>query len=455
MIQNKSEKHHRIVPIVFVSMALPMAVFGVFILTANALTHDEPAPDDRDLHLVKIIVSDKDNAWVSLQTATRAINPATPDDGALTDLIEGKDWSLEEARTITRANAAALEAFGAAATKPAYQNPDVSDPAKLSMTPVSDLTQVRRLARIAALEARVRTGEGNIDGAFGIAIDTVTIGHAMQASHGLLTEYLVGSAIKQMGLTAIRQIGQSAVVSADQAKNTSQKLESDRNSSPGQANAMKLEYLLTKSQPGTSTRLSDVLSSYGVTTDVNSGSVQSQTDPLVSLADDIGLTRFYYLPNQTLRYLIEDARNHVADAKMNCTQVGASVPAPARLRQRGFGMVFESNAAGKYLADIGRVSLGGISVKRCHESMAVSATQAILGLRAFTVETGGFPSTLDELVPTYLTTVPIDPFDGAPLRYVKETGIVYSVGPNRKDLGGSQGDDWRQMDNPTFTMSAE
>jgi len=55
-------------------------------------------------------------------------------------------------------------------------------------------------------------------------------------------------------------------------------------------------------------------------------------------------------------------------------------------------------------------------------------------------DTGAFPDTLTQLVPTYITEVPPDSFDGLPLRYLHDDGgfTVYSIGPNKKDDGGSQ-----------------
>jgi hypothetical protein len=50
-----------------------------------------------------------------------------------------------------------------------------------------------------------------------------------------------------------------------------------------------------------------------------------------------------------------------------------------------------------------------------------------------------WPNSLQELVPNYLARVPTDPFDGAPLRLGKhkEGVVVYSVGPDGKDNGGT------------------
>ena len=64
---------------------------------------------------------------------------------------------------------------------------------------------------------------------------------------------------------------------------------------------------------------------------------------------------------------------------------------------------------------------------------------ANLALRAFREERGDFPQSLDELAPSYLKSVPLDPFgNGKTLRYrrIDKGGYwVYSVGPDGKDDG--------------------
>jgi len=51
---------------------------------------------------------------------------------------------------------------------------------------------------------------------------------------------------------------------------------------------------------------------------------------------------------------------------------------------------------------------------------------------------GELPQTLTELCPRYLTSAPIDPFDGYPLRFRRSPQgyAVYSVGKDMKDNGG-------------------
>jgi hypothetical protein len=77
-----------------------------------------------------------------------------------------------------------------------------------------------------------------------------------------------------------------------------------------------------------------------------------------------------------------------------------------------------------------------------------------LALRLYAVEHGGeYPQTLDELLPKYLPAVPIDPFASGekPLSYSAddpEAPLVYSVGENGTDEGGSQIPNNRRRANP-------
>jgi hypothetical protein len=66
-----------------------------------------------------------------------------------------------------------------------------------------------------------------------------------------------------------------------------------------------------------------------------------------------------------------------------------------------------------------------------------SATAA-LAIEKHRLAEGRLPETLEELVPKYLEAVPMDPFDGKPLRYKRlEKGYtIFSVGEDGEDNGG-------------------
>ncbi|MGD0770497.1 MAG: hypothetical protein ABSB42_20115 [Tepidisphaeraceae bacterium] len=67
-----------------------------------------------------------------------------------------------------------------------------------------------------------------------------------------------------------------------------------------------------------------------------------------------------------------------------------------------------------------------------------ACAQTAVAMTRFRLDHGMFPSHLDDLVPNYLDAVPIDPFDGQPLRLAIKNGqwIIYSVGPDGVDDGG-------------------
>src|SRR5262249_28120615 len=62
----------------------------------------------------------------------------------------------------------------------------------------------------------------------------------------------------------------------------------------------------------------------------------------------------------------------------------------------------------------------------------------LLAAERFRLTTGSWPETLDALIPNYLPTILLDPFDGEPLRYrrLRDGVVVYSVGPDDIDDGG-------------------
>jgi len=78
------------------------------------------------------------------------------------------------------------------------------------------------------------------------------------------------------------------------------------------------------------------------------------------------------------------------------------------------------------------------SLKRYYYSeFAAEGLRTTIAALAYESEYGELPASLESLVPEFLPSVPIDPFDGSPLRYDKEKRAVYSVGQNLIDEGGS------------------
>lgn len=76
--------------------------------------------------------------------------------------------------------------------------------------------------------------------------------------------------------------------------------------------------------------------------------------------------------------------------------------------------------------------------RKSSENVNVRATQLLLALRIFTTRHGHLPASLQELTPEFFPRVPVDDYDGKPLRYLPEKKLLYSIGPDLKDSGGQR-----------------
>ena len=82
----------------------------------------------------------------------------------------------------------------------------------------------------------------------------------------------------------------------------------------------------------------------------------------------------------------------------------------------------------------------------------MSATRVLFAIKCYKRKTGRLPDALDALVPEYIDKVPLDPYDGRPMRYSREKKRVYSIGEDLKDVGGLDGAEFSDRDEPTFPI---
>jgi hypothetical protein len=98
-------------------------------------------------------------------------------------------------------------------------------------------------------------------------------------------------------------------------------------------------------------------------------------------------------------------------------------------RRNGYGLM-----TGILMPDQGAANRAMVKVQvfRLAVGVALAATR-------YWLDHGDYPPTVAALVPDYLPAIPVDPFDGQPLRFKKSSDgsvVIYSVGPDGKDNGG-------------------
>jgi hypothetical protein len=79
-----------------------------------------------------------------------------------------------------------------------------------------------------------------------------------------------------------------------------------------------------------------------------------------------------------------------------------------------------------------------------------------LAATVYRIEHGAYPKAAADLVPKYLTLLPFDPFSGEPLKVKPEDGgvVFYSIGPDMADDGGAPYDLTSQKGDITFRLGA-
>ena len=79
--------------------------------------------------------------------------------------------------------------------------------------------------------------------------------------------------------------------------------------------------------------------------------------------------------------------------------------------------------------------LASMRSKAIQEKLEVEATIVVCAVEGYELANARLPNRISNLVPKFLPTVPIDPFDGKPLRYRSEgtNWVIWSVGSDLKD----------------------
>lgn len=452
--------HHRIVPILFIVFGVPFVGFGLFLWLGTIATSDEPAPDDHDLRLPIVRVADADNAYIEInKLITLGNNGNTtieqpPTDQKVKAMLRGESWDDAYATSIVASHRSEIDLLLAAAKKPQYQNPYYTDPNNLTTERYLQgyIGSPRLIAGLAALEAQQQAEHGNVQAALTEAMAITKVGNMMEFGQGPLIDYLIASAVKQAGLTAMRQIALDHAVPSEMVTTLVSELEQYRDSTPAVVTALKMEYAALRMNQPSVRRLGDALAQLSVSVD-EQGNTRSPRNRVVDILDAAGVTTYYYRPNQSWHYGLNQARQHIAEAVRDCASLTSAEPAYTPLVRHGAVLIFEPNAVGKVLTDIGRVSYVGLQKTRCNESLAVSATQIVLASSAYRAENKMNPPQLTGLVPQFLPAVPLDPYGARAMAYRPELKYVYSIGAEHHDMGGSQvTPDWTAQTNPSFAI---
>ena len=368
--------------------------------------------NDKELQFPRAIIPAGSNAFEVLQTAASHLWWPEKQRDQLYNLVCDTNWDDAFAATVLATNREALAGWDAAVKLPDFQVPESNFGA---LTPY--LAQWKQLAQVAEIQENVLLHNGQDKEAFDKILDHVRLGQRMQNAHGPLIDYLVGTAVRSMGLSQMQHWAGKTHLTPNQLKDYIRQLGLNPDEeSVAFANTIKAEYQF---QIG----YLDAMSRGKMTNSITGGYTPriSPWWPVFNFS-------------QTKALFAEGALNLVKAAPHHYKEVNV---ADMESRPNLVSIYLSGNGVGQILYYMAMPAVATSPAQKSRCDVQLQATRTILALRAYQLTNGKLPSDLNALVPEFLDAVPVDDFDGQPLRYSPDRKIVYSVGQNLKDDGGN------------------
>jgi hypothetical protein len=233
-------------------------------------------------------------------------------------------------------------------------------------------------------------------------------------------------------------------LSSDELKPYLKRLDAFHESDPGYTNALKAEYhsMYSAIEDFQSGRLDigEMITETPFSRGATSKSPQSKA------------MRMVFRPNQTKHMFYEYYHQVLSQLDLPYSLVNHDQLNGNDLRKTPAHLI-SANAAGKILFSVAIPTYDSILKNRCRYEASLSATQILIALHHYKEDADDLPDSLTSLVPAYLPAVPLDRFDGKPMRYSKTKRIIYSIGSDLIDSGGDLSDKGSSSSTePTFAI---
>lgn len=366
------------------------------------------------------------------------------DDLAYTNYVKPIQWNQTLVDEVLQSNQQALALFDQGASKNYFQTPDYADPTNLHTDlKLYPMNAWRQVARLQAIKALSLSYQGKPDEALQEAAKLNKVGHQIIIGHNSLIGNLVGMAIQTLGSQTILEILPYGTPSNDTLQSIRQTLKNSSDNTEGYKDAFRFQYThISNSIDETINKQLDE--------QIQQMVKDGDTSPAYAKYVKYG---YYYKPNQTKNLYANLYNQQVTAIGVKCELNDLDQQVSLKNTQVvSWKIPFTENLVGKLLYRATGIALGSAVTKQCQNDLVSNAVQIQLALRAYKLDNGTLPTALTALMPQYIPSIPTDPFDKQSIKYNTLKKILYSVGLSGQDLGGSSGDDWIKMENPTFKI---
>jgi hypothetical protein len=431
--------------IIFITMlfyAVPY-MLGIFFKDISSI-------DDSDLQLETIIVSEEENAYYDLLELSDVDEYYS--DEYLSDFYDQymengtfigvDDWDEVQINDVILGNDKIFNLIDQIAEKSIFQELVLSSPETISWDMI--VRSIRGLTsklELSHLKSVYLFRGGDEKGFLNEMIKSLKIGQMIQDSQAVLIQQLVGVALKIKGLEEIQQAIPLLTLTSDEIVSYVNELQNFKENKDGWALSLKVEYNMFLSV--IDSMINGNMEFFGEPTDMVTKKLKNG---------------YSFQINKTKQLFADNTRLHINNFQKPCGLIDEpkfvlewKIPGSGYLASK-MNMILTENWAGKAIHDITVVSYKNMFNRSCEADLMLSSSRILMAIKAYKIDTGDYPESLEKLVPQYISELPQDPFSGDKLKYSKEKKIIYSVGKDLIDLGGSKGDEWRDMDNPTFRI---
>ncbi len=401
-------------------------MFGAILVIAALIpgwiwlqSHDLKAAHDGDLQVKRYIAPPDHNGVELLRSALDVLMLSDEESRLAVTLSTREEWDPGHVAELLGRDAEALEMVDEALAATYFVLPPMTD------LPQPEMVGWQKLAKLLVLRAALFAAE---DDPWSAAADwqrILTLGARIErARGGALLSANVGLSIRLLGLEAIEDHARAELVPEAVGLELAKALPAYRSDHESWSEIWLTEYQALRPSLSQDFRAA-------------ADALEVRAQPS-SLLQRLAPSSYVFQPNRTREQLAEYFRSRSRQVAMPCS--GQTRPTVAPIDGEDGGalsqLLLEPNGLGRLVVREGIDHYASDEFKRCAADTRLAATQALLALRAYEVVEGRLPESLDDLVPDYLDTVPIDAFDGRPLRFRPEQRIVYSVGTDFSDAGG-------------------
>ncbi len=387
-----------------VGAAVTVVVVGVLYVGVGSI--DADPPDVSSFTTTSTVPADEDNAWCGFVAATNAVKR----------WVESPDWkklSPDEIDTILAENDEAISLFKNAAHRAQWYDASARREGSWPGRPILMLMKIYS----ANVERKIAHGEiaSTVEG----ISDLLAFGRIVQSDAESIICWRIVGLGRDMALDLALQVVESGKASDEEMRCMLAALLADNSETLRKSVRQAIN--------------NEIVYFYG--------NEQSYVEAEMCSAWSHRLTsRFAYHPNQTMKERMKLAGR--ARELLSCDYDGDA----CALFESEFRAALPIFCGGRLTPNyVGwrclAVDFAGYSelpwVIACGE-FKVAAAKFVVAVELYRRKTGRRPVSLDALVPEFLPSVPVDPFDhGAPLKYDVERGIVWTVGPDR-DFNGEK-----------------